>query len=285
MACALPLMIMMTVLLTGQFEAAAAEHPPVKGMTQADCAGCHETVTSRTVLHGPAAAGDCAACHVADNTPGKRRVALKNAGANGDTTALCVSCHQETGKRLEQAHRHAPVAAGRCTACHDPHGSPFKFQLADEGSRACVRCHEDIGQALAQSHVHAPAAAACSICHDAHAGSHPGQMKAAANVVCLACHLEKTSPPPAADPRALFGRMPADGDRLIAAAPRVALDTSLRAGHPTIGHPVDGRRDPAEPTRDLRCTSCHNPHGAAGGKLLRFGATGTSPLCVRCHKF
>ena len=285
MACALRLMIMMTVLLTGQFEAAAAEHPPVKGMAQADCASCHETVTSRTVLHGPAAAGDCAACHVADNTPGKRRVALKNAGANGDTTALCVSCHQETGKRLEQAHRHAPVAAGRCTACHDPHGSPFKFQLADEGSRACVRCHEDIGQALAQSHVHAPAAAACSICHDAHAGSHPGQMKAAANVVCLACHLEKTSPPPAADPRALFGRMPADGDRLIAAAPRVALDTSLRAGHPTIGHPVDGRRDPAEPTRDLRCTSCHNPHGAAGGKLLRFGATGTSPLCVRCHKF
>jgi predicted CXXCH cytochrome family protein len=89
----------------------------------------------------------------------------------------------------------------------------------------------------------------------------------------------------AADPRALFGRMPADGDRLIATAPHVALDKSLRAGHPTIGHPVDGRRDPAEPTRDLRCTSCHNPHGAAGAKLLRFGATGTSPLCVRCHKF
>jgi len=286
MPCALRVVLVMTALCARTLGAAAAEHPPVTGMANADCAGCHDTVTARKVLHGPVAAGDCAACHLVDNTPGRRRVGLKSgAAAGGDTTALCVSCHQENGEQLKQAHRHAPVAAGRCTACHDPHGSPYRFQLADEGNRACVRCHEDIGQALSQPHVHAPAAAACSICHDAHAGSHPGQMKAAANLVCLACHLEKTSAQPAADPRTLFGRMPADGDRLIAAAPHVALDTSLRAGHPTIGHPVDGRRDPAEPTRTLRCASCHNPHGSAGAKLLRFGAMGTSPLCVRCHKF
>jgi predicted CXXCH cytochrome family protein len=88
-----------------------------------------------------------------------------------------------------------------------------------------------------------------------------------------------------ADVRALFAGAKADGlDRLIATAPHIALDKTLTAGHPTIGHPVDGRRDPAEPARTLRCTSCHNPHGA-GARLLRFGATGTSPLCVRCHTF
>jgi len=280
-------MLVMTTLCARTLGAAAAEHPPVTGMAKADCVGCHENVMSGTVLHGPVAAGDCAACHLVDNTPGRRRVALKSgAAAGGDTAALCVSCHQENAERLKQAHRHAPVAAGRCTACHDPHGSPFRFQLAEDGNRACVRCHEDIAQALAQSHVHTPAAAACSICHDAHAGSHPAQMKAAANVVCLACHIENASARLAADPRALFGRGPVEGlDRLIATAPHVALDTSLRAGHPTIGHPVDGPRDPAEPTRTLRCASCHNPHGATGAKLLRFGATDVSPLCIRCHSF
>ena len=284
---ALQLMLVMTTLCARTLGAAAAEHPPVTGMAKADCVGCHENVMSGTVLHGPVAAGDCAACHLVDNTPGRRRVALKSgAAAGGDTAALCVSCHQENAERLKQAHRHAPVAAGRCTACHDPHGSPFRFQLAEDGNRACVRCHEDIAQALAQSHVHTPAAAACSICHDAHAGSHPAQMKAAANVVCLACHIENASARLAADPRALFGRGPVEGlDRLIATAPHVALDTSLRAGHPTIGHPVDGPRDPAEPTRTLRCASCHNPHGATGAKLLRFGATDVSPLCIRCHSF
>ena len=275
----------MTVVWTGTI-VAAAEHPPVTGMAHTDCVRCHEAVTAKSVLHGPVAAGDCGACHVADNTPGRRRIGLKNGSPTGDVTALCVSCHQENGELLKQAHRHAPVAAGRCTACHDPHGSAYRFQLADVGNRACVRCHEDIGQALSQRHPHAPAVAACSVCHDAHAGSHPGQMKAAANIVCLACHLENAASRLAVDTRALFGRSAIDGlDQLIATAPHIALDRTLNAGHPTIGHPVEGGRDPVDPARALRCTSCHNPHGAGSAKLLRFGATGTSPLCVRCHTF
>jgi len=266
--------------------AAAAEHPPVAGLMKADCGGCHDTVSSHRVMHGPVAAGDCAACHTLDSTPGRRRISIKNAAPTGDTTALCVSCHQDTAERLNQAHRHAPVAAGKCTACHDPHGSEFRYQLADESNRACVRCHADIAQALAQTHPHAPAAAACSICHDAHAATHPAQMKAAANVVCLACHRDNTDGGSVADAGALFAASKADGlDRLIATAPHIGLDKTLTAGHPTIGHPVDGRRDPAEPTRTLRCTSCHNPHGSTGAKLLRFGATGVSPLCIRCHRF
>jgi predicted CXXCH cytochrome family protein len=264
--------------------AAAAEHPPIAGLTKADCGGCHDAVSSHRVMHGPVAAGDCAACHIVDNAPGRRRIAVKNAAANGDTSALCVSCHQDNAERLKQAHRHAPVAAGRCTACHDPHGSDFRYQLADEGNRACVRCHADIAQALAQTHPHGPAIAACSICHDAHAAAHPAQLKAAANVVCLACHRDTANGGPA-DTRALFAGSKVDGlDRLITTAPHIALDKTLTTGHPTIGHPVDGRRDPAEPGRMLRCTSCHNPHGA-GARLLRFGATGTSSLCVRCHTF
>ena len=279
-------LLVMTVVWSGTV-AAAAEHPPVAGLARADCGGCHDAVVSHRVLHGPVAAGECGACHDVDATPGRRRISVKNSTASGDTSGLCVACHKENGERLKQAHRHAPVAAGRCTACHDPHGSEFRFQLADEGNRACVRCHADIAQALALTHAHAPAAAACSICHDAHAASHPAQMKGEANLVCLACHADAGSVRrPAIDARALLGGGPLDGlDRLISTAPHIGLDPSLRAGHPTIGHPVEGRRDPAEPSRTLRCASCHNPHGTSGAKLLRFGATGSSPLCVRCHSF
>jgi len=265
---------------------AATEHPPVGSMQAAACGSCHGDVMSRRVMHGPTASGDCGACHVVDIASGRRRVALKNGATAKDVTALCVSCHADTAVRLRQPYRHAPVAAGTCTVCHDPHGSSSRALLPADGNGVCMKCHEDIGQALAQPHVHGPAAMSCAICHDAHAGSHPAQLKAGGNVICLACHLDTPVDQPVTDPRALFGGGPnAALDRLTATAPRIALDGSLASGHPTIRHPVDGARDPAEPAQRLRCVSCHNAHGTSGAKLLRFGATGASPLCIRCHRF
>ena len=37
---------------------AAAEHPPVSGLTKADCGDCHNAVSSHRVMHGPVAAGE-----------------------------------------------------------------------------------------------------------------------------------------------------------------------------------------------------------------------------------
>jgi predicted CXXCH cytochrome family protein len=263
---------------------APAEHPPVTGSDGVACTACHADVIARPVMHGPVAAGNCSTCHVVGTVPGQRRVTLKGGVSSRDTARLCVTCHQETTDRLAEPHRHAPVAAGDCTACHDPHGSPFRFQLQSDGNRACTACHEDIAQALAQPHVHAPAAAACGICHDAHAASQPSQLRAPGNVVCLACHLDRAVDAAVVDGRSLFGRRPPDGiEQLIATGPRILLDASLALGHPTVGHPVDARPDPNHKGQTLGCASCHNPHGSAGAKLLRFGATGVSSLCVRCH--
>jgi predicted CXXCH cytochrome family protein len=264
---------------------APAEHPPVTGGDGAACTACHDEVTTRRVMHGPVAAGRCSTCHVVGTVAGRRRVVLKAGASSRDTATLCITCHTEIGDRLKQPHRHAPVAAGNCTACHDPHGSPFRFQLAADGNRACTTCHDDIAQALAQAHVHAPAAVSCQICHDAHAAEHPSQLRAASNTVCLACHVDAPVDAAVID-QGLFGRHPpADLDRLARTGPRILLDPSLLSGHPTVGHPVDGRPDPHEQGRTLRCASCHNPHGSMGAKLFRFGATGVSSLCVRCHAF
>ena len=265
---------------------ARPEHPPVEARNEAGCISCHAEVVSRRVMHGPAAAGQCATCHVVGSAAGRRRIVLKGGASSRDTAALCVTCHQEIRDRLEQKHRHAPVAAGNCTACHDPHGSPFRFQLPAEGNRACTTCHEDIAQALAQDHVHAPAAASCQICHDPHGASSPAQLRTAGNAVCLACHVDVPVDASAVEGGFMFGRRPAEGiERLIAAGPRILLDGSLVSGHPTIAHPVDARPDPSARGRTLGCASCHNPHGSAGAKLLRFGAKGVSSLCIKCHSF
>jgi predicted CXXCH cytochrome family protein len=238
----------------------------------------------RRVMHGPVAAGTCSACHVVVAANGRRRVALKPPASSRDTAALCVSCHEDIAARLKKPHRHAPVAAGNCTACHDPHGSAYRFQLQADGNRACTSCHEDIAQALAQTHVHAPAAASCQVCHDPHAASVRSQLRAPANTVCLACHVKTPVDTAAVDGGPLFGRHPVDGlDRLIATGPRILLDASLTSGHPTIRHPVDARPDPNDKRRTLGCASCHNPHGSTGATLLRFGATGVSSLCIKCH--
>ena len=278
-------LVMMMPLFATPF-GAAPEHPPVTGTRGAACVSCHQDVVSRRIVHGPVAAGDCATCHVVGNVGGRRRITLKGGVSGRNTAALCISCHKEIAERLEKQHRHAPVAAGHCTACHDPHGSAFRFQLPAEGNRACTTCHEDIAQALAEAHVHSPAAASCAICHDPHGASSPSQLRAAGNTVCLACHVDVPVDASVIDGGLIFGRRPADGiERLVATGPRILLDGVLASGHPTIAHPVDGRPDPSAKGRTLGCASCHNPHGSRGAKLLRFGATGTSLLCIRCHTF
>jgi predicted CXXCH cytochrome family protein len=264
--------------------AAAREHPVVSGDGGAACVTCHAEVTRARVVHGPVAAGQCGACHAVETAGGVRRIALKGGGSNRDTARLCVACHDDVGDRLKLPHQHAPVASGTCTACHDPHGSPFRFQLPADGDRACIRCHQDIEEALAQPHVHPPAAASCRICHDAHAGPHPSQLRARSNTVCAVCHVTAPSDRSAADAAVLFGRHAAETvERLVADGSRILLDVSLASGHPTRGHPVDRRQDPSRNGRPLDCASCHNPHGSAGAKLLRFGAKGISALCIRCH--
>lgn len=260
---------------------AGQDHPSVAGTDGAACTKCHAEVTVRRVMHGPVAMGNCSACHVATNG----RLTLKGGASSRNTARLCVSCHEEIADRLKQDHRHAPVSAGDCTACHDPHGSAFRFQLSAEGNGACLACHQDIAQALAQPYAHAPAEASCQICHDPHAAKHRSQLRAGGNTVCLPCHFDAPAGTTGTDALELFGRRSAGGiDRLIAAGSRIRLDGTRMSGHPTIRHPVDERPDPTDEDRTLGCASCHNPHGAVGEKLLRFGAIGVSSLCIRCHK-
>jgi len=264
----------------------AVDHPPVAPDNPAACTTCHAPVRSHRVMHGPAAVSACTTCHAPVESGGRRRIGLARGARSGDTRQLCISCHEDVGTRLKSAHLHAPVAAGDCTACHDPHGSEFRYQLPVEGNQACLTCHEDVAAAMTQAVKHSPALARCTLCHDAHASGQPSQLRADANVVCLACHVEVGARQRAAGPADVFGKSAATTHGHLAdTAPRIRLDAAMLRGHPTLGHPVAAGKDPLRPGRTFTCASCHNPHGASARGLLRFGATGVSSLCIRCHQY
>jgi predicted CXXCH cytochrome family protein len=264
----------------------AKSHPPVVSTGPAACTSCHAPVMAHRVMHGPAATGACTTCHSIVETNGVRVVTLTGGARAGNTRQLCISCHEDVGARLKSAHLHAPVAGGDCTSCHDPHGSAFRFQLPADGNAACLTCHEDVAETMTQPFRHGPAVASCTMCHDAHSSPHPRQLRGTANTVCLACHGETRGESVPNSPASVFGpKLSAAHLPLIAGAPPVRLDDSLRSGHPTLRHPVEGPADPARKGNPFTCASCHNPHAAPGSKLLRFDATGTSSLCIRCHQY
>lgn len=262
-----------------------ADHPPVADDGR-PCATCHTEVASHRVMHGPTASGACDRCHVATASNGRPTTfTLANGARRGDTRRLCVACHQEESSQTAGPHTHAPVASGDCTSCHNPHGSRFRYFLAAEGNGACLTCHRDVAEALDQPFRHGPAVTSCMVCHDAHAASFPFQLRAQVNTVCLACHLETSPDDVLSEQEALFGKAGARQAQLITGGARIRLDATRRAGHPNVRHPVEGPTDPAVKGRALSCASCHNPHGAGHPKLLRFGASGVSSLCIRCHQF
>ena len=80
--------------------AAKKDHPPVTAMTGAACTNCHADILARRVMHGPAASGDCGACHIVASSGGARRIGLKGNASARDTAALGVACHTDTAVRL-----------------------------------------------------------------------------------------------------------------------------------------------------------------------------------------
>ena len=85
------------------------------------CLMCHKGFFKGPYLHGPAAVGDCLACHVPHNSPD---------GPLLKTSAklICVTCHREPRAALSL---HDKVADRKlaCIDCHNPHYGSTPFFL------------------------------------------------------------------------------------------------------------------------------------------------------------
>jgi predicted CXXCH cytochrome family protein len=124
--------------LRGQVEGSVSIHPPYKEKQCNNCHDknsdsgfvapvkelcyvCHKDFLKGNFAHGPAAVGDCLACHVPHDS--KYPKLLKRA-----RTEVCGACHLE--KRLADQMHSAVVGKGMaCSDCHNPHAGNARFFL------------------------------------------------------------------------------------------------------------------------------------------------------------
>jgi predicted CXXCH cytochrome family protein len=115
---------------------------PASGQ-EVDCTQCHADLTKKKVVHAAVQMG-CKTCHTdldVSTVPhmSKGKVAK---GLSAEAPALCNNCHES--KLFQGKLVHAPVAAGMCTGCHNPHASDYVGLLAKEPAALCLDCHPDV---------------------------------------------------------------------------------------------------------------------------------------------
>ena len=126
----------------------------------------------------------CVSCHNM-HTPWTNDKAL----SNKREIALCLSCHADMKKHLNQRSHH-PMKEGAmaCSDCHSPHGSPAEAAIAALSvNDKCYECHmEKRGPFLWE---HAPVREDCTVCHDPHGSNQKNLLVKAAPRLCQSCHL------------------------------------------------------------------------------------------------
>lgn len=109
----------------------------------ADCAQCHGDLVNKKAVHAAIPMG-CKICHSQLDATGVPHRSAGNApkGLSAAPPALCGNCHAKSlfeGKLV-----HAPVAAGTCSTCHDPHASDSVGLLRKDPAALCIDCHADV---------------------------------------------------------------------------------------------------------------------------------------------
>jgi DmsE family decaheme c-type cytochrome len=176
----------------------------------------------------------------------------------------CAACHEDVVKGFAKSSHGRYFAAEKdyqgssCTSCHrdakehaesggDKKPLSLRRGAAPEANASCLACHGGHKkQALWDGSAHQLAGLQCASCHDVHA-MHVGTPEQA-----------KTLPGATATTKKCLE---------CHGALRGAL-------HQRSSHPMrDGQ---------MECSSCHNPHGTAGEKLIEQGSV--NELCYSCHQ-
>jgi predicted CXXCH cytochrome family protein len=90
---------------------------PVKEL----CVSCHVDLMTTAFAHGPAAVGDCVACHLPHSSSYPSLLLSPPAD-------ICSACHKET-RQAAAMHERFLGRGVICTECHNPHASDIRFFL------------------------------------------------------------------------------------------------------------------------------------------------------------
>ncbi|PLX14477.1 MAG: hypothetical protein C0597_10005 [Marinilabiliales bacterium] len=209
--------------------------------------------TKPTIIkHYPYAENECSSCHDQNNM-----------GAYVEPQpALCYQCHDDMSLTYESLH--APVQAGYCTSCHNPHQSSIPDLLVKEGQELCFECHDRTSIEQGVIHKDIPETD-CISCHNRHGGINRDFMEEG---TCLKCHAGVKNefkyvhgPVAAGYCNTCHDNHGVDSDNFL-----------LRTGQElcTYCHDINLvlRNENHEGIGDYSCTECHNPHGGENSNLL-----------------
>jgi predicted CXXCH cytochrome family protein len=209
------------------------------------CTSCHDQFRElKKITHKPMSSG-CLTCHLVstdlEHPQQKDSIRLKKA-----LPALCYSCHSEGD--FQNSNIHEPVLAGRCLSCHDPHHSEYEYLSVQSVPELCFECHDK--KKFTRKYEHTVSSKGClRRCHSVHASAFPDLLNDTVLDICLICHASQAS-----------------GRHVLSILPGGKI------------HPVRGMTDPSNPTREISCVSCHDPHSSNYANLAV-----SRRLCSRCH--
>lgn len=197
------------------------------------------------VMHLSEREAQCGGCHVMEADAAQ--MSISDPAQNP-----CVSCHKGM---LRDKYVHGPVGSLSCGDCHIVAKSGQKYPVRERGAALCNECHDDKTEEFARNKfVHGPVAAGmCEVCHDVHGSANPAQLVFSGNALCISCHEQ------------------------------VNADMHVLRGVAGSGHPVEGKKNPANEDKPFGCVSCHNPHGGASKVFWPNGITSKFRLCGHCH--
>jgi predicted CXXCH cytochrome family protein len=253
-----------------------------------DCLTCHDPHQSdrpklmQAFVHMPFGEKQCEVCHQAAKDG---KVVLTQASAK----ELCVTCHAEQAKKIENSKVPHPGAMGDCTDCHSPHAGKSPGFPKPDAVNVCLTCHADQAELAKKAVHHQPAfRQGCATCHEPHGGDQPKLLRAQGNALCLECHGPESAPQKLEGGLlAIFGgkvKLPADYYKKNEV---VILPLKYGLGHPVQYHPVSDVMNPTDITKvktTMSCLTCHQPHSSAKPGLLVKDQEENMAFCDTCHK-
>jgi predicted CXXCH cytochrome family protein len=204
------------------------------------CTVCHQAKKeefNQDVIHAPVQEG-CTGCH----NPHESSMRFQLRGNGTSVSSLCFTCHESD--IFTKTHRHGPVGAGDCIACHKPHASQYEslFIASPEKGELCFQCHKDRKQQFTMKFVHDPVEDNCNNCHDPHSSEARFQLHKDGGNLCLSCHAEI---------------------------------------NPELNNVILNSKYKHKPVADKDCTACHRAHSSDVKSLLKKD---TQDLCFTCHE-
>lgn len=264
------------------------------------CMVCHQAKQQEfndNVVHQPVKEG-CVDCHNPHESP--MRFQLRGSGPSVST--LCFNCHEAA--IFTKSHRHGPVGAGDCIACHRPHAGKHKYLLiaSTEKAELCFQCHEDRKAEFSMKYVHNPVAENCNQCHDPHSSDAQFQLHKKGGELCASCH-ETVSPAVYNDIKtATYKHAPVDQGQCTGChRAHSSNEKSLLKGakpnlcftcHNELGDKVAGSMYKHGPVQTGDCMECHSVHGSKYSRLLvryypeefyKEYSPENYDLCFGCH--